>query len=82
MSYVNYWGNGTHLSPNGDFGVAQYPELNYLINDIDFSQWIFTNDNKDGIYEMARESNDFMPDGFHPGTDTHQRWAEFITSRI
>jgi len=82
MSYVNYWGTGDNLSPNGDFGVGKFPELRYLTEEIDFDRWIFTNANRDGIYEMARESNDFMPDGFHPAAATHQRWAELIMSRI
>jgi len=82
MSYVNYWGTDNNISPNGDFGVGKFPDLNYLIKDIDFDRWIFTNANRDGIYEMAKESNDFMPDGFHPGPATHQRWAELIMSRI
>ena len=82
MSYVNYWGTGSNISPNGDFGVDRFPELRYLVNEIDFTQWIFTNTNKDGIYEMAKETNDFMPDGFHPGTATHQSWADLIMSCI
>jgi lysophospholipase L1-like esterase len=82
MSYVNYWGTGGNISPNGDFGVDRFPELRYLVNEIDFTQWIFTNTNKDGIYEMAKETNDFMPDGFHPGTATHQSWADLIMSCI
>jgi hypothetical protein len=82
MSYVNYWGSGTNISPNGDFGVGAFPELQPLIQDIDFTHWIFSNAQQDGIYEMAKDADDFMPDGFHPGAATHQRWAEFITSLI
>jgi len=82
MSYVNYWGTGDSISPNGDFGVGKFTELKYLVDDIDFDRWIFTNSNRDGIYEMAKESNDFMQDGFHPGSTTHQRWADLIMSRI
>ena len=81
-SYVNYWTAGPVLSPNGDFGVLKYPELNYLINEIDFTQWIFSNNNKDGIYELAKELTSFMPDGFHPGAAANQQWAELITSVI
>ena len=81
MSYVNYWTAFDNISPNGDFGVFKYPELNYLINEIDFSQWIFTND-KNGIYELAKDLQSFQPDGFHPGDLANQRWAELIMSRI
>ena len=82
MSYVNYWGDDDYVSPNGDFGVNRFAELKYLVDEIDFEQWIFTNDNKDGIYEMAKATNDFMQDGFHPGTATHQQWAKLIMSCI
>jgi len=82
MSYVNYWNRQDNVSPNGDFGVYKYAELNYLLNEIDFDKWIFSNSNRDGIYEMAKELGSFMPDGFHPGALANQRWAETIMSLI
>lgn len=82
MTYVNYWIAEKNISPNGDFGVAAFPELLPLINEIKFNNWVFTNDRKDGIYEMAKAENDFMEDGFHPAAKTHQRWADLITSVI
>lgn len=82
MSYVNYWNRQDNISPNGDFGVLKYPELGYLVKEIDFKPWLFTNSARDGIYELARELNSFQPDGFHPGTQANQRWAELIMSCI
>ena len=82
MSYVNYWNQEDNVSPNGDFGVLKYPELKYLIDQIDFKQWIFLNDNKDGIYEMAKNLQSFQQDQFHPGTEANLEWAKLITSRI
>jgi hypothetical protein len=82
MSYVNYWGCGDYVSPNGDFGVADIPEIQYLVRELDFDKWFFTNDAKDGLYELAKELNDFMEDGFHPGAATHQAWAELVNRRI
>jgi hypothetical protein len=81
MSYVNYWTHGTDLSPNGDFGVLDYPELNYLLREIDFSQWIFGEDNR-CIYDIAKDMNNFQADGFHPGDDAQRRWAELINRVI
>jgi hypothetical protein len=78
MSYVNYWNHSDHCSPNGDFGVLKYPELNPLINNIDWSQWIFKNDNKDGIYEMAKAVEDYHGDLFHPGPNIHNQWANIM----
>jgi hypothetical protein len=82
MSYVNYWGSGEYVSPNGDFGVADHKYLKLYTDAIDWSKWIFTNDMRDGIYEMAKSENSFTDDGFHPSSLIHQRWAEFITARI
>ena len=82
MSYVNYWTSGKRLSPNGDFGVLDFPELNYLIKEIDFNQWIFADNDRKCIYDVAKELNSFMEDGFHPGAAAHTAWAELIRSRI
>jgi hypothetical protein len=79
MSYVNYWNQEKHCSPNGDFGVLKYPELRPLLNDIDWSQWIFKNEQRDGIYEMAREIKDYHGDQFHPGKKTHSDWAKIVS---
>jgi hypothetical protein len=82
MSYVNYWNDGEHVSPNGDFGVMNIPEVKYLIEEIDFSKWIFTGEGRDGIYELAKSMGSFMQDGFHPGHEAHRSWAELVNSRI
>lgn len=82
MSYVNYWGDGEHLSPNGDFGVAKFPELRSIIDGLDFSQWIFSNDHRDGIYEMAKAANDYHGDRFHPGKETNRQWAQLVFDQL
>jgi hypothetical protein len=82
MSYINYWRHGKNISPNGDFGVLDFPELRLLINEIDFNQWIFADDHRKCIYDVAQELNSFEEDGFHPGPAAHQAWAELIRSRI
>ena len=82
MSYVNYWTNEKHISPNGDFGLLDIPEVQYLINEIDFSCWIFADDDKKCIYDVAKELNSFEADGFHPGAKAHQVWAELISRSI
>lgn len=82
MSYVNYWNDGEHLSPNGDFGIINMPEIKHLINGIDFSKWIFSDTNKNGLYELAKDLKDFMPDGFHPGARAQEQWAGIVKSSI
>lgn len=83
MSYVNYWvETQEYVSPNNDFGVMGFRELRPLINDIDFSKWLFLNEQRDGLYEMAKTRDDYHGDRFHPGIATHQIWAELVNQRI
>lgn len=82
MSYVNYWTTEGYMSPNGDFGVLAFPELKSLISQIDFSRWIFSDEKKNGIYEMAKAANDYHGDRFHPGPETNRIWAELVNSRL
>jgi hypothetical protein len=82
MSYVNYWNTEENCSPNGDFGVLKYPELRPLINEIDWNDWIFQNEQRDGIYEMARAVEDYNGDRFHPGAKTNLEWAKIIANHL
>ena len=82
MSYVNYWGNGKHVSPNGDFGVKDIPEVNHLVNSLERNRWIFTNSAGDGIYEMSKAADSFKEDGFHPSDEIQKQWAQIIADRL
>ena len=83
MSYVNYWTTEKQIGRNGDFGVLNHPELNRIINEIDFSKWIFADDaSRKCIYDMAMEMNSFAEDGFHPGDAAHEVWAQLVKSRL
>ena len=82
MSYVNYWGDQERVSPNGDFGVSAYPELKPLVDSIDFSQWIFADETKNGIYEMAKANQDYHGDKFHPGMKTHREWVDIMFEHL
>lgn len=82
MSYVNYWTTGDHISPNGDFGVYDFPELNSIVRQIDFSSWIFLDNQKRSIYDLAKLNNDFHNDKFHPGPDVHKEWAKLVSDNL
>lgn len=83
MSYVNYWTqNADYVSSNGDFGVLAFPELKPLIDDIDFSHWLFADDQRRCIYDLAKQRQDFHGDRFHPGIDTHRIWANMVNDRL
>jgi lysophospholipase L1-like esterase len=62
--------------------VFRHPELKYVINELDFNNWIFRNEQRDGVYELAKELNNFADDGFHPGSATYKQWAEFVNTKI
>jgi len=82
MSYVNYWGLEDNLSRNGDFGIGKFPEVQRLLQDMDWSKWIFTDERRNGIYEMAVANNDLQDDRFHPATATQQAWAELVRQKL
>jgi len=82
MSYVNYWSTEERVSKNGDFGVYRYPDLQFLVDELDFSRWIFTNEQKDGVFELAKELDSWQDDKFHPGAEAQSKWAQIITERI
>jgi hypothetical protein len=82
MSYVNYWHDRDNCSPNGDFGVFKFPELKCLTNAIDWSRWIFENEKRDGIYEMAKTNQDYNGDKFHPGAKTNEQWANIVSAYL
>jgi hypothetical protein len=82
MSYINYWNREERVSKNGDFGVLQYPELDPFVRELDFSRWIFRNEQRDGVYEIAQELDSWQDDAFHPGDAAHQTWAQLVTDRV
>jgi hypothetical protein len=82
MSYVNYWGTGENISPNGDFGVGDITEVQHLVKALDKRHWIFTKPNGDGIYELAKEAQSFKEDGFHPSDEIQKQWADYLSERI
>jgi len=80
-SYVNYWTQEKQVAQL-DFGIGQFADLKYLVDQIDFDSWVFANNRRDGIYELARDRNDLEGDGFHPGFDTHAVWADLLLTDI
>jgi hypothetical protein len=82
MSYVNYWNDQPQVSRNGDFGVMGNRDLAPLVDAIDFDRWIFSDLEKNGLYELSIARNDFQEDGFHPGNATQEAWAREISSRF
>lgn len=83
MSYVNYWNRPNNwTSTNCDPALNNFSNLTNIINQIDFSSWIFLNNNKDGIYELAEELNLFESDNWHPNSIADRQWASIIEKQL
>jgi len=81
MSYVNYWDNkDTHANLN--FGIYKYQSCQDLVERLDFDNFVFYNDRRDGLYEFAVENNLLDADGFHPNLTAHVEWAKFLREKI
>jgi hypothetical protein len=80
MSHVNFWNNNTRQdSPN----LEIMNSLANLVENIDFSKFIFSNDNKDGLYEMAKNNPAYMSyDNFHPSLLGYQVWGDKVNNEI
>lgn len=95
MSYVNYWNNQKHCV-NGNFGVYQYPTLAKLSEQLDFDRWIFSDSNKNGLFELCESMDDYIDSGdyprywkhpanrpgSHPGLKASEQWAGLISGRL
>jgi len=80
-SYVNYWTAEPRVA-DLDYGITQFKDLDYLVKQIDFDRWVFLNERKDGIYELAKEIGDLQEDNFHPDFKTHALWADLIYKKL
>jgi len=82
-TYINYWNQSTEWNTrDGDFGINNFPKLNKYVKQIDFSNWVFSDSNKNGYYEIAKEHNFFEKDGHHPSAPAGILWGELINNRL
>lgn len=70
MSYMNVW--------EDVYGLG----FEYLDRQIDFSQWIFADSNRNGLFELSQDSKLYIADGYHPNESAHEQWAELIRKSI
>ena len=81
-SYMNYWSDQDRVG-DLDYGIGKYPEFGYLVDQIDFSRWLFVNENRDCIYELAKSTpNGLQDDMFHPSFDVHKLWADKLFDKL
>ena len=81
MSYVNYW-NDKDTITNLNFGVYKYQSCRKLAEQLDFSNFLFYNNDHDGFYEFSKERGLIGSDKFHPNLQAHQEWGAWIEEKI
>jgi len=64
---------------NAEPYMCDFKQLDSVVNQIDFSNWCFIDDNKNGIWELALTFPDrtgTYDDGDHPGTNTAELFVD------
>lgn len=70
MSYMNVW--------EDIYGLG----FEYLDRQIDFSHWVFSDSDRNGLFELSQDQNLYIEDGYHPNQTAHEQWAELIKKNI
>jgi hypothetical protein len=80
MSYMNYWNND--YIDNKLMQPSVNLNLEALVNQIDFSQWIFFDSEKNGIFELAQQQNLYADDGVHPNDRAGNLWSNIVLESL
>ena len=80
MSFMNYW-NESYIENGITQPSVRGLDLDSLVDKIDFKNWIFLNEEKDGIFELAREKNLYKEDEVHPNNEANKEWARIINEQ-
>lgn len=81
MSYVNYWNTEEYVK-NRNFGIYRYEILNALAKNLDFSRFIFA-ENNDCLYELCLKNKALSEDNFHPTSAGNELWMNnFVIPRL
>lgn len=70
MSYMNFW----------DLPAGYGFDL--ITNQFDFDNWIFLDEDRNGLYELSQDQKLYIEDRYHPNETAHQYWADIIRERI
>jgi hypothetical protein len=80
MSYVNYW-NDEYIENNVKQSSVNL-NLDSLIKQIDFSKWIFSDDKKNGIFELVKQQDLYAENGTHPSSKAGNLWSKIILENL
>lgn len=77
MSYVDYWGDDLNPVADMDFNIPPHASKS-LLSKIDFSKWIFADNDKKCLYEFAKSAKLLDADNFHPSEEGYKLFAERV----
>jgi lysophospholipase L1-like esterase len=77
---MNYWNND--YIDNKLMQPSVNLNLEALVNQIDFSQWIFFDSEKNGIFELAQQQNLYADDGVHPNDRAGNLWSNIVLESL
>lgn len=81
MSFMNYWDNN-YIENGMEYPSVTNLKLDPLVHEINFTKWIFYDDKKNGLFELARDKHLHGEDNVHPNTQAGKLWADIIVKKI
>jgi hypothetical protein len=81
MSFMNYW-NDSYVENGLEYPSVKNLKLDTLISEINFDKWIFSDDKKNGLFELAKDQNLYGKDNIHPKSPAGKLWADIIIKEI
>jgi len=80
MSFMNYW-NDSYFENRKEYSSVKNLGLDALVNKINFDKFIFTDNEKNGIFELAKDQ-DLCDNNNHPTTDAGKLWANIVVEEL
>jgi hypothetical protein len=80
MSFMNYW-NDSYFENRKEYSSVKNLGLDALVNKINFDKFIFTDNEKNGIFELAKDQ-DLCDKNNHPTTDAGKLWANIVVEEL
>jgi hypothetical protein len=81
MSFMNYWDDG-YVENGQECQSIKNLKLDTLVSEINFTKWIFSDDKKNGLFELAKDQNLYDKDNIHPNSQAGKLWDDIIIKEI
>ena len=77
-SFYNQWELNRECSDAGEYLLSYYGDKITLYQQLDYTDWFFINENKDGLWEYTKTNKLIAEDNWHPTDQAHRQYAENI----